>query len=66
MGHGGPPQPAKGFDLRLGEDNGLRVTCGDEPIEVCIGAAAPLLELFSGAPLGDAAQPESPPPSANP
>jgi len=61
MGHDGPPRPpTKGFDLRMGKDNGLRVTCGDEPIEVCIAAAAPLIDRVSGM------TPPPPPPAAPP
>ena len=38
----------KGFDLRVGHGQRLRVNCGDEPIQACIDAAAPLIEIISG------------------
>lgn len=34
----------KGFDLRLGPVR-LRVACGEEPLEACLAAAEPLLEM---------------------
>lgn len=39
-----PPPPRKGVDLRLGRDMGLRIDCGDEPMERCLAAAKPLLD----------------------
>lgn len=44
---GPPPHEEKGFDIRLDDDRRLKVDCGREPLEACIEAAAPLLELLS-------------------
>lgn len=38
----------KGFDLRIGHGQRLKVNCGDEPIKACIDAAAPLIDIMSG------------------
>ncbi|MBA3325487.1 MAG: hypothetical protein H0T41_09600 [Rhodobacteraceae bacterium] len=45
-----PPDMQKGFELRLGEDNVLRVTCGDEPMRACVEAVAPMIDRLSPAP----------------
>ena len=38
-----PPVQAS-FDLKMGKDHGLRVGCGDEPMQACIEAAQPLMD----------------------
>jgi hypothetical protein len=43
-----PPPPAKGFELRMGPGQSLKVNCGDEPIKACINAAKPLLNRLEG------------------
>ncbi|WP_156417922.1 hypothetical protein [Aureimonas sp. AU4] len=68
--HRGPPPPppmGKGIELRLGRDAGIRINCGDEPMEACIAAAKPLTDRIP-----DLAVPPAPPgpaaatmPSAN-
>lgn len=47
--HGGPahhePIPAKtGFEVRMGDDTGLKVDCGDQRLAECITAAQPLID----------------------
>jgi hypothetical protein len=51
---GGPGGPggmmqAKGFGLMLGNGQGLRITCGDEPIKQCIESAQPLIDALNKA-----------------
>lgn len=50
MGRAGQRRGAtKGFEIRMGGGAGLRVNCGDEPIQACVDAAAPLIDRLSGA-----------------
>ena len=63
MGQDGPPPPPPtGFDIRMGKDMGLRVSCGDEPIAACIAAAKPLLDQI-GTMMPP--RPDAPPPPKN-
>lgn len=49
MGRGGPHHRAAGsLELCMGEGRSLRVRCGDESIQACIDAAAPLIDRMTG------------------
>ncbi|WP_139224589.1 hypothetical protein [Aureimonas phyllosphaerae] len=60
--HRGPPPPppmGKGVEIRLGRDAGIRINCGDEPMDACIAAAKPLTDRIPDLTLPPA------PPAAN-
>ncbi|WP_062118535.1 hypothetical protein [Aureimonas sp. AU40] len=49
----GPPPPpplAKGVDIRMGRDAGVRIECGDEPMDRCLAAAKPLTDRLANPP----------------
>lgn len=48
-GHHGPKPEGAGFDIRMGDDLGLKVDCGEEPLVACIEAAQPLIDRFGAA-----------------
>lgn len=45
--HHGPKPVETGFDIRMGDDNGLKVECGDQPLAECIAAAQPLIDRLA-------------------
>jgi hypothetical protein len=53
--HGGMDGPrgemmmGKGFGLMLGNGQGLRINCGDEPMKQCIEASQPLIDALNKA-----------------
>ncbi len=47
--HHEPKQPDTGFDIRMGDDMGLKVECGDQPLAECITAAQPLIDRLAPA-----------------
>ncbi|MBB3952706.1 hypothetical protein [Aureimonas jatrophae] len=68
--HRGPPPPppmGKGVEIRLGRDAGIRINCGDEPMDACIAAAKPLTDRIPDMTLPSAptAPIGTPVPSAN-
>jgi opacity protein-like surface antigen len=46
--HGGMMM-GKGFALMLGNGQGLRINCGDEPMKQCIESAQPLIDALNKA-----------------
>jgi opacity protein-like surface antigen len=48
-GPGGRMMMAKGFGLMLGNGQGLRINCGDEPMKQCIEASQPLIDALNKA-----------------
>ncbi|MDE2447007.1 MAG: hypothetical protein KGO94_12590 [Alphaproteobacteria bacterium] len=49
-GRGGPGMmQGKGFGLMLGNGQGLRINCGNEPMKQCIEAAQPLFDALNKA-----------------
>ena len=51
-GMGGPHgamMMGKGFALMLGNGQGLRINCGDEPMKKCIESAQPLIDALNKA-----------------
>ena len=51
-GMGGPHgamMMGKGFALMLGNGQGLRINCGDEPMKQCIESAQPLIDALNKA-----------------
>ncbi|WP_061933119.1 hypothetical protein [Aureimonas sp. AU22] len=68
--HRGPPPPppmGKGVEIKLGRDAGIRINCGDEPMEACLAAAKPLTDRIPDLTLPPAppAPTDAPMPSAN-
>ena len=74
--HRGPPPPppiGKGVEIRMGRDAGIRIECGDEPMQACLAAAKPLTDKIPQltmppappAPLAPPAPGEMPTPPAN-
>ena len=48
-GRGGEMMRGKGFALMLGNGQGLRINCGDEPMKQCIESAQPLIDALNKA-----------------
>lgn len=64
-----PPPLVKGVELRMGPDMGLRIECGDEPIDACLAAAKPLIDKVPNLTPPPAPRPGDappPPPGARP
>jgi hypothetical protein len=56
-GMGGPHgsmMMGKGFALMLGNGQGLRINCGDEPMKQCIESSQPLIDALNKANPGQA------------
>jgi opacity protein-like surface antigen len=45
----GPMMMGKGFALMLGNGQGLRINCGDEPMKQCIESSQPLIDALNKA-----------------
>lgn len=43
-GERGPKPPMASFDIQAGEDNKLKVDCGDQPLTDCVAAVQPLID----------------------
>ena len=56
----------KGFHLRMGPGMGLRVNCGDEPMQACLDAVMPLVDrLGTAGPMPGANDAPQPPPASD-